>query len=1059
MSQPDLLKKLDYDGSPNFLRAGGGEFESALAYGHIFRLAAKKRKLKGVYTLRSPRAEGATPVIPVVYVCEADSDLEADQTHRLVWNQDVVPFLIVQTPRRVRVYSGFQHEHRKDGTAKPLRVFEMPTDLAALVENFGAEAIDSGALWGQWGQEVRPEGRVDWRLLESLTSLDRWLQGEEAGLAPHISHALIGKYVYLHYLRDRDILSDRKLKSWGLTKEDIFGRRATLGSFQRLTGHLDQWLNGAVFPIDFSSTGAPTEKHLQWVAGTFGGDEVREDRSWQLHLDFNAYDFSYIPIETLSVVYEQFLHTTLGTETSRGKEAGAYYTPIPVVNFMLSEVSERVPLRPGMKVLDPSCGSGAFLVQCYRRLIEATFPPGRSNKPSPVALRELLEQSIFGIDRDADACGITELSLAITLLDYIDTPDLENDKRVKLPSLRNRNIFHADFFAAGPSLIKALGKHKFDWVVGNPPWKKLVSNKISEVDRPTWESMDRQKHSARPIGDNQVAQAFVWESGELVAANGEVALLLPGMTLFEDPSRSFRASFLRKFQVVTVANFSNLTEVLFAGRSRVPAAAFFYRRRKDGIDPERQGTEYIRTYSPMVANQEPTRPVGKGRRTETWSLTLNSSEVRDILLSRVVDGDARPWKFALWGSHLDEALLDRLRRRFLSLRDLEARGDFIVSEGLQLRKNANPRDENAEAVEHLPEVTGKSRLNPSALKEARNVFVFPALALENVGAEISYARKGRASLPLRVSNPPHVIIGAARHYAVYTEDYLIVPARQIGLIAKESNKDVLKAVSLFLSSDFAFYHQFFVSTQFGIKRDVATLDALRDIPLPVATLSASDLLPWKRLHARLVAASRRQWAADEGGLFSIRFAAGEAVEPLPALLKELNRLVADCLGLRDRERALIEDLVHVRLELNDGKLGPAAVSPPDKDQMRGYAERLKADLDTFIEGELARRHQVAIIFDNLSAMIQVDLTNAKHAKEVIVLSANAAEAATLRSTRARLRKQWSQWVYFDRDLRVFEGTRIYLLKPMQRFHWTESQAMLDAGEILAETLAGIEASA
>ena len=68
---------------------------------------------------------------------------------------------------------------------------------------------------------------------------------------------------------------------------------------------------------------------------------------WQLHLDFQAYNFSYIPIETLSVIYEQFLHQSVKKdkstkkEKSKGREAGAYYTPIPVVNFMLNELEQR----------------------------------------------------------------------------------------------------------------------------------------------------------------------------------------------------------------------------------------------------------------------------------------------------------------------------------------------------------------------------------------------------------------------------------------------------------------------------------------------------------------------------------------------------------------------------------------------------------------------------------------------------------------------------------------------------------------------------------------------
>ena len=92
---------------------------------------------------------------------------------------------------------------------------------------------------------------------------------------------------------------------------------------------------------------------------------------------------------------------------TKGEEAAAYYTPIPLVNFMLSEMDERLPLRRGMKVFDAACGSGAFLVQSYRRLIEREFPATKK-KPTPHKLRSLLEEHIFGVDNDSDACRVTE---------------------------------------------------------------------------------------------------------------------------------------------------------------------------------------------------------------------------------------------------------------------------------------------------------------------------------------------------------------------------------------------------------------------------------------------------------------------------------------------------------------------------------------------------------------------------------------------------------------------------------------------------------------------------
>ena len=338
-----------------------------------------------------------------------------------MWNQDVVPFLIVNTRDTIRLYSGFRYRQSgKDDEKGLLRIIRDFNECADLAEGFRADAIDNGQVWKVWGNEVTPDKRVDWKLLENLRSLDQYLQ-KSCNLKKEISHALIGKYVYLHYLKDRDILSQRKLTDWTINTEEIFGRNAILNGLKEVVRKLDEWLNGGVFPLVFSGESAPKQKHVQCVAAAFSGDEISEEGLRQLHLDFQAYDFSYIPIETLSVIYEQFLHDSSG-KTNRGKEAGAYYTPIPVVNFMLAELEERHPLKRGMRVFDPSCGSGAFLVQCYRRLIENEFPTG-GIKPRPVELRELLKKHIFGVDYDPDACSVTELSLILTLLDYVEPPD------------------------------------------------------------------------------------------------------------------------------------------------------------------------------------------------------------------------------------------------------------------------------------------------------------------------------------------------------------------------------------------------------------------------------------------------------------------------------------------------------------------------------------------------------------------------------------------------------------------------------------------------------------
>ena len=85
----------------------------------------------------------------------------------------------------------------------------------------------------------------------------------------------------------------------------------------------------------------------------------------------------------------------------------------------------------------------------------------------------------------------------------------------------------------------------------------------------------------RPVGGNQIARAFAWKVADFLADDGEVALFMPAMALYEYPAASFRREFFQDFRVHTVANFSNLEEVLSGGRFRLPAVPFFYKHREE----------------------------------------------------------------------------------------------------------------------------------------------------------------------------------------------------------------------------------------------------------------------------------------------------------------------------------------------------------------------------------------------------------------------------------------------------------------------------------------------
>jgi hypothetical protein len=1056
MTLAELVERLGYAGSENYLREDGGDFNHIVDYGHLFRRATKDPcRLKGVYTLR----QSETSAIPVVYICDTTSETEAREVHRLVWNQDTVPFLIVNSPESVRVYPGFCRQ-RESAPIRGIETVERAfaeADIGRIAETLGASAVDAGDVWRAWGRHVRPEYRVDWGLLDNLRKLDTWLQ-EQGSLCPEVSHALIGKYVYLHYLRDREILSPRKLERWQIPPDVVFGRQATRDGLKAIQARLDGWLNGEVFPIDFSRGEAPRDKHIARVAATFQGDEPLGTDRWQLHLDFKAYDFSYIPIEVLSVIYEQFLHAPEKDEAeSKGRSLGAYYTPIPVVNLMLSELEEHRPLKKGMRVFDPACGSGVFLVQAFRRLIENEYPPS-GERPTPRDLRELLETHFFGIDTETDACGITRLGLILTLLDYVHPPDLEMDgrpgRKPPLPDL-SENVRRANFFRDG-EWQKVFANKKADWVVGNPPWKQLKVQKgensqpvlAREEDEPVLAWM-KTEEKRRPVGNRQMARAFAWRVAEYISDDGEIALFLPAMTLFEEAARSFRSRFFRRMAVHTIANFSNLRWVISAGRFTAPAAAFFYRPRlpqAQTVDEE----ESIRTYSPLLANQEAIRPGDDAGRDEAWSLVINASEIRDVPTESTVGGQGFPWKIASWGSELDAKLMRALRRRFRTIGDMQGEGLLTISQGLELRQEAASED-----VEPVALPVNARTVRLSVLESMRDFFTFPSQAMAGVPQELTHVRKGRVKLPLSVCQPPHVLVSETRNFAIYSDEFIVVPSRQIGIVSPTGDIDLLKALAVFLRSDLAFYCEFFLSSGFGIERDRSTLKALRRIPSPLTTMSREEIRAWSAFYDVLSEATRQVFQRQglwEDAAIDAELPAGPIVGG--RLMEEMNGMVFETVGLGHQERMLIHDFVHTQFSLNDGKLGRAAVEPPAKGDVQMYAKRLHVELDEYIRGEIAGSHVVTVIYDDHSGMVCIGLARGITAQgQVSVMRAEASEAAVLQKCRQSIRQRKSQWVYFDRNLRVYGPHETCILKPMQRFQWTETQARIDALDIISESIA------
>ena len=136
----------------------------------------------------------------------------------------------------------------------------------------------------------------------------------------------------------------------------------------------------------------------------------------QLHF-WKRYSFRHLPVEAISYVYEDFL----------GNKSQSYFTPHHLVDLMLDEAMPPHKViealrrndprnensKPAFPVLDPSCGSGVFLVGAWHRLVEALHQ--LDPNPSPELLKRLMQQNIYGVDVEPDSVELTIFSLCVAL--------------------------------------------------------------------------------------------------------------------------------------------------------------------------------------------------------------------------------------------------------------------------------------------------------------------------------------------------------------------------------------------------------------------------------------------------------------------------------------------------------------------------------------------------------------------------------------------------------------------------------------------------------------------
>ncbi len=1002
----DLLTELGYRKSP-FYREGFQEADVSVA--HLLR-DAQRAHVRGSYFIRTVSGDtGAARERPAVHVAEANTPAEARQIHKQLWNQGTTPFLLISLPGQVRVYTSFAYDENNENIGqveKPLDASSLSLrEIARRLEFLRADSIDSGNIWRTKGECLTKNNRVDRSLLTTLRSLSQELV-RKCHLDRKVAHSLIGRFVYLHYLREREILSNEWLAEVGVDPNAVFSGNAKLSVFRRLTDKVDERFNGRIFPIDWTAPSAPKAEAVRAAARAFAGEELG---SGQMAL-FRIFDFSFIPIELLSAIYEQFLHD----EGNAAKE-GAFYTSEPLADYLLAEVEGVKRLEPGMRVLDPCCGSGIFLVLSYRRLIEQEMRRRRINKLSATELRNILTSSIFGVERNSEACLVTEFSLVLTMLSYIEPPELHHHTKFKFPTLHNEQVFECDFFDDNSPFWKA--NMRFDWIVGNPPWVPYSPSDSDERHAIAWIRRGA-KTGQTPVARYRSSEAFTWRVRERLSSRGVVGLLTQATSLTNEQSSGYRKAFFTQNAVHRITNFSNLVYDLFESAEE-PAATIVY-------SDSGAVSEFLPIihYGPFIANQMAMGGQHWGKDRASWAITICESEIQAIPPQVAAHGDGITWKQAMWGTVRDNRLLQRLRVILpKTVGELAEKRGWVVSRGLELRPTVgtkkNPADYEA-SLEQLPLMV------PGSLEDSPHRFQVPVTWLKtNYIGHFIRRRGGRESLKL--IRHPHLFV--CKDFAAFSERDFIFLNERIGVAAPASDGNWLRAISVIWAASIVRYYLFLaVSVSWGIARSRIYLSDVLRMPMP--DFSPEQLAQFSKLHKQLV-----EMEAEGRDRTEVQ--------------RVLDYAVAEILNIPAQLTIVAREFFEFRLPLIKGKVPPLVTKPPDVPQLETYARRLTAELDGFLERR-RRRHRVTILSAPAGSVATIEIVTNGHMAEPTVRTGVQDEQKDVADILLAAEQTFSQWIYVRRSVRLFADSKIHLCKPARRLEWTETQALLDAADIIAE---------
>lgn len=1003
--------------------------------GHVLRRAFDLLKLDGILCTES------APLVYFKQVKRIDV-LEVAKLHRTFWNHGGAPLLVLIAPDEVQIYSGL---------VRPLPQTDIVESIPALVDTLQwssnairefLPAVESGQYFQQHSKSFDPAHRVDRDLLDNLQATrEKLIETRHGKLDESVLDALLCRLVFVCYLFDREpeVVGEDYLRGIGLRTashlRDVLAlqpRSKARGYLYDLFRKLGKDFNGDLFSDDLDAEERQVPvSYIEPLDEFFRATDVQSGQR-----SFWPYDFSAIPVEAISAIYERFLK-------GADKLEGAFYTPRFLAEVVLDVALARSRSLLGLRYLDPACGSGIFLVGLFNRIAEEwkQANPNATNDRRARELRKVL-CSLYGVDINPTACRITAFSLYLAYLDQLSPRDIQElqQKGHKLPRLIHfpeaatndrveGNIWCGDFFKEDSRYPVDL-----DLVIGNPPWGSTATQ---ETPAARWCA-----HNQYLIPDKQISAAFVWKAPQHVAEGGRVCLVLPHGTIFNHSTIAleFQRTFFKRHAVDHVLNLVDYQFFLFE-EARHPAIVLTYRKnapesRRHVIEYWAPKTDWLATRAEVIAVMPEDR------------CTLSTGDVLDDLEEK----DApQIWKQRHWPTARDRRLIERLslyprlRDRVRQLRENGSTKPWLMAVGIQpVRKGDDPK--KAQTIQ-LPsklliEASASSRINLFLLADDCTKLSAPKFTV----------RSG-SNKDTTVFKSPHVLVAKGFTSVAYADFDVAFQDFLRGIHGPKEDRELLIFLAAYLRSRLARYYLFHTSSNWGITRQQVHVDELLRLPFPLPDMTPTPRRSWEIV--KKVAGIVTSAAKDASGDFVDRD------DIVRTATDSIESLVEEYFDVLPIEKPLIHDTVQIIIpSVRPGRTRrdiPTLEQSTEGQQIQ-YIKCLCDTLNGWANGgPFVVRGYAAV-----SAKIGIGVAVLQKTRVGVAAAEHSKDIDGLMGALERLRNLTSQKLNsFEliRGAKVFDRDRLYLVKPTGQRFWTETAALNDADEIAGTILMNTQGQA